>query len=397
MQLSKQETSNDLISQPPEIKRQMFANSQFSANVYATESDVWVGHYFQLNIVPAIHQINPNVICLLYRNIRLVWAPGSFEYNESEYDLFVRNDWILRGSSGEYVNVKGEAYMVDVGNPSFQTWLANLLKNYIDTYQANGVFLDNCFPNDEIAYSLSEWPINPRTERGWLSDDFTKAVTDLVNRAKDTISPKLVVGNTILTGTHFFREDLHESFVNFLTGSKIDGVLSELWISSYSTADWYSETEWKQGVDMAVWIETNFLSKGNKIFWTMSDNAGVIWPEGHVLLPSGVTSEQYVTYCYASRLLAVNHTGNWLNFGLYTPEDYPQKLFKIDIGYPSSAYYHNDNLYLREFSGGLVIVNPTYSNQSVALNGVYRNAVEGDTVSSYLTVPPHVGIILEKA
>ncbi|MHA2324557.1 MAG: putative glycoside hydrolase [Promethearchaeota archaeon] len=381
-----------------DIDLQMFATSRFSANTYATKSDVWVGHYDQLSIVPKIHQINQNITCLLYRNIRLVWAPGSYEYKESEYQLFVENGWILTGSSGDYVNINNQAYMVDIGNFSYQQWLADWVKNYLDTYNADGVFLDNCAPNGEIAYGVSEYPQNPRTGKSWTTNEFTQAVITLVNTVKNSINPRLVLGNTIFSGTHFFRSDLHNTYVDFLANSKIDGILSEGWISSFTTSDWYSEEKWKQGIDMAIWIEENFLSKDQKIFWTMSDNAGLIWPEGEVRLPVNVTKEQYVTYAYASRLLTINysHKGNWMNFGVYTPEDYPQNLLKTNIGLPSSDYQKSGFVYVREFANGLVIVNPTTSSHQYDLNGIYREALQGTSISSAIIIPEHTGLILEK-
>jgi hypothetical protein len=44
----------------------------------------------------------------------------------------------------------------------------------------------------------------------------------------------------------------------------------------------------------------------------------------------------------------------------------------------------------------MVIVNPTYSSQQFSVNEAYKNAVDGVSVSSSLTVLPHTGIILKR-
>ena len=378
------------------IRRVMFSGFE-SADTYAAKSDVWIGHIEQVSTALLIHETNQNHTCLLYRNIRLLWLPGTTEYNEDQYNLFIANGWLLKGASGEYVNVKNQAYLVDFGNPAYQTWVANWYKSNLDSYGLDGVYIDNCLPNDEIFYSLSEWPINPRTGESWHSNQVTEALTNLVNTIKDAIGPKIVIGNIVISGTHFFREDLHQSYVEFLTNSKLDGFLCEMWVSSFSTPEWYTEEKWKEGIDMAVWVDKNYLSNNNKIFWTMSDNAETLWPPGQIILPSGVTQEQYATYCYASRLLTITNGQNWINFGLYMPEDFPQCLFQIDIGTPIGEYYTmSSHIYVREYTDGKILVNPTYTSFTITIGEGYADATTGASLSSTITVQPHTGLILSK-
>jgi hypothetical protein len=377
------------------IKRQMYYNSEFSPELHATKSDMWIGHYDALAQVPQIHALNPDHICLLYRNGRLIWASGP-EYIPSEYQLFVNNNWLLKDSKGQYCTIGTTAILIDVGNPDLQQWIANWFKNYIDSYGADGAYLDSFVPNLEFAYGASANPINPRTGKLWTAQEFKQACMDMVDKISDTTG-KPVLSNSCYSGEHFYRSSYQNTFIDYLMNSKITGFLCEGWISTWNDPEWYSEEKWKKGIDMAVWIEDNFLSRGNKVFWTKSDNAAVIWyPEGQAVLPSGVTKEQYVTYCYASRLLAAKNDGNYMNLGLYMPENYPQSLFEVNIGSPLGNYYKNGNLYIRQFTDGMVIVNPTYSSQQFSVNEAYKNAVDGVSVSSSLTVLPHTGIILKR-
>lgn len=377
------------------IKRQMYYNSEFSPELHATKSDMWIGHYDALSQVSKIHALNPDHVCLVYRNGRLIWTSGP-EYIPEEYQLFVNNNWLLKDSNGNYVTFGKTTLMIDVGNPSLQQWVANWFKAYIDSSGADGAYLDSFVPNLEMAYGASATPINPRTGNPWTAQEFKQAAIDMVNKISDTTG-KPAFSNSCYSGDQFYRSSYQSTLLDYLLNSRITGLHSEGWISTWNDPEWYSEEKWLKGINMAVWMEDNFLSKGNKIFWTTAENAAVIWyPEGEEVLPGGVTKEQYITYCYASRLLATKNDGNYMNFGLYMPQHYPQSLFEVNIGSPFGNYYKNGNLYIRQFTDGLVIVNPTYSSQQFSVNEAYKNAVDGVSVSSSLTVLPHTGIILKR-
>jgi hypothetical protein len=381
------------------IKRQFYSGVlKLTPATYVDICDMWVGHYNRLFEVPQIHAINPNQICLLYRNIRDLWCPGHAEYLPSEYDLFLANGWVLKDAYANYIRFSdGNRYMIDVGNKAYHTWLADWFVNYLDEYGADGVYLDLCLPHWEIALGATSTPINPRTGSSWTSQEYNDALIDLVDAVKAKINPKIVVGNTLYTGYKFYREDLHQYLVNFILNSRIDGVMDEGWVSRYSLAEWYTEEDWIKSIDEAVWINSNFLSKGSKIFWTTSENAGIHFPTNAVALPLGVTKEQYVLFCYASQLLAATNDGNYMNFGTYILENYPQSLFQIALGSPKGTYYKiaGTHVYSRDFSEGKVLVNPTSTEYTVMLGGSFQTP-DGSIVTS-ITVVEHSGLILRNS
>ncbi len=51
------------------------------------------------------------------------------------------------------------------------------------------------------------------------------------------------------------------------------------------------------------------------------------------------------------------------------------------IGSPVGAYYQSQNVYMRDFSGGKVVSNPTGGSYTVNLGGNYK-LLDGTTVSS---------------
>jgi hypothetical protein len=389
-------------NQPPEsylmIRRQIYQSQLFSPETFASMSDLWIGHWDGLAEAQAIEAIRPDVLTFVYFNTRHVWREGSSEYNATRLQLFIDNDWILRDADGNYVTAySGDAYIIDFGNPSYHTWLANWYKGYIDQYGLDGASLDNWSVSTLAFYGLSQTPINPRTGTTWTSQQVCDAYKALTIKIRDIIgSGKHVHVNGVYSGNHFYNV-APEYYIDGLLNGGFDALTCEAWVSSFVTSEWYSEDSWLLGINFAVWMEDNFLSRGNKIFMTISENAGVHYPVNQVVLPSGVTKEQYVTYCYASRLLAAKNNGNYVNFGLYMPEDYPQSLFRIELGNPLAAYYivAGTHVYVRDFSKVKVLVNPTYDSYSVNLDGNYET-LGGVKVTSPITVAPHVGIILRR-
>jgi hypothetical protein len=122
--------------------------------------------------------------------------------------------------------------------------------------------------------------------------------------------------------------------------------------------------------------------------------------------PDATTQAQIaamVKYCYAAFLLALN--GPQGNFGFsantvasgYVEGDgtygyYP--IMDTNIGQPIGAYYSSQNVYMRDFTGGKVLLNPTASTYTINLGGNYKT-LDGATVSS-VAMNAHTGEILLK-
>ena len=372
----------------------MFENWRISPELYAEKADMYLCHY-EVAVggkVQQIHQLRPTLTCLLYRNIRAVYRAAD------EYPTFLDNDWILKDEKGQSIHSINHPsnYIVDPGNPDYQQWVANWLKGYLDEYGFDGVYLDNCHACYEYMWGTEPGPpINPRTGQPWTHEEFKEAVIGLVNKVKETIGDRLVIGNGIFSGKRFFG-GRHQYYAALLMNSKIDGITSEAWISSRGSADWYSEDDWLDGINFAAWLENNFLPDG-KMFLPICENA--LSGDGDVVLPPDVTQEQYVTYCFSSLLLAAKTNGaHYLNLGFYMPKDYAQGLFNIDLGNPLGEYYMipGTHVYARDYSKVKVLVNPTYEPYSVNLDGDYET-LDGKPVTSTITVEPHTGTILKSA
>jgi len=380
------------------ILRQSFQEGAWSASKFASIIDVYQGHYNALSKVPEMKAIRPDIIAFVYYNTIALRRPGHIEYEPDKYALFMANGWVLKDIYGEYVSFNdGLSYYVDFGNPDFHTWLANWHKHYIDKYGLDGASLDNVFWDSMVWYVTSQTAVNPRTGNPWTNQEICDAYKAMTIKVRDTIgSGKHVLVNGIFNGNHFHSPSRNQYFIDGLLNGGIDSVISEGWINYYDASEWYSEDKWLNSITFALWLEANFPAKGGKYFMPIHADASFF--KGNDF-PSDMTEEEYqefVLYGYASRLLTVNQLTSIISFGHYIEHTYAQSLFKIDIGTPSGDYYKIGSLYARQFTKGLVIVNPTYSSSQANLSGAFKNAVNGNSVSSILTVQSHTGIILSE-
>jgi len=399
MSLSSSGTINYPATSNRQIKilRQSFQSGSWSASKLASIIDVYQAHYDALGVIPQIKAIRPDVLGFVYYNSIHVWRQGHVEYDAEKLQLFIDNNWILRDTSGNYVKAYGEsAYYVDFGNPAYHTWLANWYEGYIGQYGLDGASLDNWFCESSVWYYTSQTPINPRTGNQWTNQQICDAFKAMTLKVKQVIgSGKHVLLNGVYNGNSFYTSGRNQYFIDGILNGGSDALMSEGWISSYDASEWYSEETWKKGIDFTVWMEDNF--QGDYFMTICADES---FFSGNNFPPDMTEAQyqQYVTYCYASRLLTVKQLTAIMCFGYYIENAYPQSLFKIKIGTPSESYniLGSSHVYARKFTGGMVLVNPTYDSYTVTIGSGYKNAVTGSFVSSTLTVQPHTSLILTK-
>ena len=375
------------------MKRAFFETGNHTDSVIIENSDLYLNHYQVGFKIPSIESSKSSQITLLYRNVRVVkdYSP--------EFQTFLENNWILKDPYGNLIRnaANPSQYIVDKGSPSYQQWIARWINNYVYQYGYDGVFLDcSVYPTaGENLWGTNAYTtgaINSRTGRLYTDGEHKQAEVALINRIKYTIGAKLVIGNGVYEGERFFQRDYDDILLN----SMIDGVVSEGWLMTYNNPYWYSEAKWLENIKFASWLESNFLPRG-KIFIPAMQNVEP-YDGGGTRLPPGATAEQYALYGFSSLLLAATKSGStYINFGSYMLREYPQSLFKIDLGVPIGNYYmiSGTHVYTRDFTKTKILVNPTYTPYTVYLDGYYRTP-EGQTLSSSITMYPHTGLILER-
>ena len=354
-----------------------------NASLIADNLDMYITWYwpYQGETVKQIHQINPNVKCLLYRNMRVI-----YNYRDV-WQTALENGWLLRDSSGEliYSTYWPENYMVDIGNQEYRDFIVQWLNNYLDLYGFDGVFADCSIAAraSEFWWAVTAHPVNPRTGRLYTDEEVVNDLISLINYVKERIGKKLWVSNGIFHGQRFLAG--YDNYVRFLTESKIDGFMSE---GIFNYEENYPEDKWKQSVDFVVWLQDNWLNQTGKIFL----------PYGQCeleYLPVICTQKQMATFVFSSLLLGINRSQNYLFLRGVMLLNEIQDLFKTDLGVPKANYYliEGTHVYARDFTKIKVLVNPTDKPFSVYLDAEYET-LEGQIVSS-VNIGPHTGLILK--
>jgi hypothetical protein len=127
--------------------------------------------------------------------------------------------------------------------------------------------------------------------------------------------------------------------------------------------------------------------------------------------PAGKERDDFELYAYASYLLAVEPDfPTPLGIPAFYQKD-SQRFAHLNpqyfwpIGNPKESFAPENiddyrkagqELYLRHFTNGIVIVNPTLEVQGRTLKGTYTDPRNGEIVTGSITMPPHSGWILLK-
>lgn len=281
-----------------------------------------------------VHKLKPGYKALLYRNVKDIYT-----YYKEEWHIALANNWLLKDSNGELVSSKQwpENYAVDIGNPEYQKWVANKIKEWLDKYN----FFDGVFADNGLNVYVGEWqwdyankPINPRTGAYWKDEEVKQAYLALHKEIKKAIGPKLLVCNGIFHGERFFSH--FDDYTELIFNSPLDGIMSE---GTWQT--WPSEQAWLSSLRFLCWIEDNFLKKNPNRYFVpvINDN-----------LSPGIAQEKLALYGVASTLLGTKTNQVYIGglLGRRTKANREsefgslpliRKLRSINIGNPINDYY----------------------------------------------------------
>jgi len=382
----------------PDLVVKRFSDSRFfkdeSAETVAKLFDMCQAKIWHREVIVQVHEIRQDFKALLYRNIRAI------DNCSDEWQMALDNNWILKDENGQlvYVMMYPTKYLVDIGNPQYQKWVANWIKE--NQYGFDGVFADyslNARASGHF-YQASATPINPRTIEPWKDAEIRQALIEVHREVRNAIGSKLLVANGIYDGRRFWRA--YDEYLELLSNSPIDGVMSEgLWYQY--EGNWMSEEEWLNSLNFLVFVQDNFLEqKPERIFLPVcklqketGDPVGDPYP-----LPPNCSKEQMATYAFASTLLGIKTNQNYLSLlsDVNFAAQVIQPLHDIDVGAPLNDRYlvNGTHVYARDFRNVKVLVNPTSNSYFINLQGIFKT-LDGELVSE-ITIENHTGIILAR-
>lgn len=329
--------------------------------------------------VPMMRDVNPRLRVIAYVNASFVGkrqgpSTGSFP-----------NEWYMRDANGNPVQSKYDNYMMNVAHSG---WIGNRQSTCKSTAEASGY--DGCSldmlgtaPLDG-GYTKSK-PINPATNKVWTETEYYAATSKLAKSVTDYATGLLVDGNGLRSGISYFSptapsKKLFEGTVDAIAEAFVR-------VGPAPVNSFRSESQWKVDVDMLV-----DAGRSGHGVCTLTK----IWAPGTAAQKDAVHE-----YTLATFLLGTNGK----SFFYVSYEEPPDSTvmhpwWKSNIGSPSGSYPNYakvGGVYIRTFTGGVAVVNPTSAAASVTLpSGSYRDVNGGTSRSGTVSVPAHAGWVLLK-
>jgi hypothetical protein len=370
--------------------------SELSAATIASASDLSISWYvlpsntqFDQKLA-AVLAIDPNHTFLMYRN--------AFSISDSsELTLAKSSGWVLKDANGNYVQEVSYSgnYMVDITNPVYQQWLANLLSTWLTQHPlVNGIFLDNglLFGATSINGAASSKPINPSTGTYFTDLQVQNGYVSLLNTIINKIgTTKILMANGVWNGDVWSSSAGNGYRYELTNTPALNALASEGTFMTWNPT-WYPVWAWKESVDFCVWAQQNFLTSATKMFEPYCIST---------VLPPGATQQQVVEFGVSSLLLAANsNSQNDMGFSIDFSKSasavaLAQKIRALDMIAPLGAYYQisSTQVFARDFVKGKVLVNPSSTPYTVNIGGSY-STFDGLKVSSSMTIPAYTGVIL---
>jgi Hypothetical glycosyl hydrolase family 15 len=311
----------------------------------------------------AMKAANPNLKLFAYLN-------GTFLYKRL-YGT-VPNSMLAHGSNGQVLQSHGYGnYLGDVDNPAWKSYVEQNCAKLLSGTDYDGCYLDMLGTGPLWPGYLTGLPINPATGQVWTRLDWLQATSGIAS-AVASYTGKPVLGNGIGNGPRYFAAGAPSKLL--LDGAT--GASAETWTRQAGAPLSYHEPikAWQQEVDML----------GD------ADNTGGLALTITKAWSAGTAAEKENARLYALATFLLGNGGDsyfYFTANKTDPATLDDPLYHLQIGSPVGGYVVQNGAYVRTFTSGKVVVNPTSSVVSVDLGGSYRRPdgsfALGATLSPY--------------
>jgi hypothetical protein len=319
--------------------------------------------------VDAMKAANPDLVLLVYLNGTMAQA--------GEGNAFP-NSWYLRDRAGNRVKSRGWGnYLMDPADAGWQQAVADRCRAYLDQSGYDGCFLDVLGTAPLSSSYVTGVPVNPATRKVWRRSAWLRATTSVAATTRAAISPAPVYGNGLANGSLYFGGSAPSSSI--LGG--LDGAMAESFVrDAYAPAGSFrSSTQWRQDVNLLGDVAAD-------------GRAGLaitkVWSNA-----SRRQSNAVQRYALATFLLGYSPGRSFYSFRDDHGLTRWRSAWGRAIGSPTGRYRKVGDSYVREFSSGVVVVNPTGSKTHVSLGGSYRRG--GHSVNRVTLRAHHASILVD--
>ncbi|MCS6772594.1 MAG: putative glycoside hydrolase [Anaerolineae bacterium] len=289
-------------------------------------------------------------------------------------------DWLLydRNKRPALASADNASPLLDIRKEEVRAYLAEQVASALAEGPFQGVILSNV---GEDLIRTNATPVFTGT-RGFTEDQRRDAVEGLLRaiRAKTPDRLLIIGGYAWRDGTAYAASpSAAQQLATFADGVHIEAFLRS---PISKTNEFKPEAAWKRDVDYL-----SAISQDDKVVLVTTR------------LPAGTPTDlaqQWLRYSVASYLLGKNGAHTYFQFDAGDPVLSNDPYLSAPIGSPAGAYVKLDSgVYLRRFSNGVAMVNPTGEQKRAALDGSYKT-LQGNTVDVAVTLGPRTGIVLLK-
>ena len=311
----------------------------------------------------AMKAANPNLKLFVYLN-------GTFLYKRL-YGT-VSSSILAHGANGQLLQSHGYGnYLGDIGDPAWTSYVQRNCAKLLAGTDYDGCYLDMLGTGPLWPGYLTGLPINPATGQVWTRLAWLQATSGIAS-AVASYTGKPVLGNGIGNGPRYFSPAAPSKLL--LGGAT--GASAETWTRQAGAPLSYHEpvAQWQEEVNM---LSDASSAGGLALTITKAWSAG-----------TAAQKESARLYALATFLLG-NDGDSYFYFtaNKTDPATLDDPLYHLQIGSPEGAYVVQNGAYVRTFTNGKVVVNPTSSVVSVDLGGSYRRPdgsyALGATLSPY--------------
>ena len=326
----------------------------------ASHFEIMDTYLSKANQVQKIKNLNPLFKAIYYKNA-LTHREGATKDWE---------DWYVHDAQtgSRLVNKDWGWYLMDIGKQSYRISLANHIKNSLTTNEIfDGVFLDDVWGSLSSGGFYREFTKETGKISQSLIDSWHNNMKLLLIQIKMAIGNKLLIVNT------------HYSNTGYIVFS--DGLMYEAFCHSNWQPFGGYYPEWQKVLE-----KMKMISSSGKIYLAQSG-----------ILTDASKSQTIKTakYCYSMFLLGVNSNSYFYFSKNYRGVTYFPE-WDVDLGSPIEDYHARAGtpLFEREYSKGLVLINPSSESVQINLGGEYKN-LDG-VITETIALGSHEGEILLK-
>jgi hypothetical protein len=269
-------------------------------------------------------------------------------------------DWFIHDNSGHRVKsaIYTTAYLMDVSSAGWRQYWSTYVNNQLYNYPTfDGVMADDTWT--QLSY-VSNW--------GLLKDATTGA----------TLTSADFPSNTLTNWNSNVQGMLQYVKANLPYGKIIIPNTDECFFGSHTYIDV------ADGALMEGYIHASFedVTSHSYLLWGSFENSLAYLQYGTsngkiVVSAAGATTNDAATvqFSYAGFLLGSGSTAYWgwntgVNYEFVGTDNY-QSIVATNIGSPIGACYQSQNIYVRNFTNGIVLFNPTNNPHQITLDKNY--------------------------